>query len=247
MECAYIHRSMEKSILNWAYDYLKSGDIFLRHHRGHAVIEALLDGERAGIDVRGLLRDALRDLSACDQLFSQYQSVQKGLALRAIVIGLMVYSVRLILLSSIPDPSWNEWIAVDRVAWTAMVVVLLSLFTGLYRHDQTKGTTYRSQKFLRSWFCSYVVLNSDGAGDLALQVKLRAAKVAEIRSGSDSHLMRQQLYLDSLGEHLISLRRDLERLPLTATVMEMFLFALCSAGWLGIPFIAWLETRSGGL
>jgi hypothetical protein len=238
---------MEKSIQSWAYDYLNEGDLCLRRQRGHPVIESLLAGERAGIDVAGMVRDALSDMSTCHRLTSQYQSVRQGLFLRAIVILLMVCSVRLILLTLTPDISWQDWIDIDRVAWITMFLILVCLLFVLYRYDQTQGTLSRSRIFLHSWFCCYVTLSPDALGNLGMRAKLRAAKTAEIRFGADSLHMRRRIYMDALGEHLTSLRRDLERLPLAAMGLEIFLFTIGSAGLLAVPFIAWLETRSGGM
>lgn len=233
-------------VYQWAYRYLNEGESCLRANRGLLHSEAIIAGIRAGNDMRVMIRHCISELGSCERLAGQISSVIWSLVLRVVVIILVIFLIRVMVLVSIADAVWVDWNSLDRAA---IMTLLLLICCALYiwqRYDKSGNAVRISNCFLDEWFANYLILNPAGTERGDLRFKLWEARINAIRGGADGSYVSQLLYLDHLSEHVLWLRRYLERLPMIGMAIEMAMFVVFMGGLLVVPFFAWLETRSGG-
>lgn len=227
-------------------DYLTGGWSSLAHRRGHPLVEAMIAGERDGRDLRFQIASAMEDLGCCVRLQRQSKAAKNTIAFRLIIVFSLVATLRFFFLILLSDLIWQDWVAIDRLCLVALVILVICGFYIYGRIQVTRGAERLSGTFIESWCCNFLTLSPHGDGSESMVSRLTAAKIGEIRTGVDSVSLRQQIYMESLAEHNMWLRDCLERWSMVGILIEILTFVALSAGLLSIPFVAWLESGSGG-
>lgn len=227
-------------------DYLTGGWSSLAHRRGHPLVEAMIAGERDGRDLRFQIASVMDDLGCCVRLQRQSKAAKNTLKFRLVTVFSLVATLRFFFFILVSDLIWQDWVAIDRMCLITLVTLVIC---GLYvygRFHVTRGAERLSGAFTESWCRNFLTLSPYGDGSESMVSRLKEAKIGEIRTGVDSVSVRQQIYLESLAEHNIWLRDCLERWSMIGILIEIMTFVALSAGLLTIPFMAWLESGSGG-
>jgi hypothetical protein len=209
------------------------------------IVDFILAGHRAGLDVFSSIRLALSDLSQWDRCKQDALAIERGVMFRLAIMILSIVSVRLLLLSMVIDDLWLDWIYPDRVAVTVMVLLLFCSFYLWWRFNNSRGLIVSSDRYVMRWIRDYMILSPEGAGCKQVSRNLRSVFRSQIMDGADGIECARGLYLDALGRHVFEMRHRIDRWQTFVVLIEIMLFLVITGGLVFVPLCVWLFSRSG--
>lgn len=223
------------------------GDEYLRaHKRESSISKSMIAGIRRGRDVLRLAELGFPHIEELGRFATEMRSTKLSLFVRGFIILTLVVLLRVFFILSVDDGVWNDWMIVDRAGVALSVFILCAGIFISTPAISEMGWTLKQDTKLQIWFQDYMLLSEIGSQHLGLVEKLRSIRVAEIRAGVDGQQSRERLYIGLVLGLCRSMRRKQTRWPYVVMMFDLVVFSWGLAGFVLIPFIAWLESSSAG-